>query len=66
MNNVSSQAENITQRITLSLLSLADLKKKAEHLNTTTQGLKENATKLQEGNVEGIFEFRPKKVSNFY
>ncbi|XP_065226755.1 laminin subunit beta-1 [Planococcus citri] len=53
MNNVSSQAENITQRITISLLALADLQKKADNLNVTTQGLKENATKLQEGNVEG-------------
>lgn len=54
MNNVSAKAENITSRITLASLSLKDLKQKVDKLNATMQDLKENATKLQEENVEGM------------
>ncbi|CAK9187452.1 unnamed protein product, partial [Ilex paraguariensis] len=48
-----TQAENVTQRITLLNLSLNELKAKAQSLNESSQSLKDNATKLQEGNVEG-------------
>lgn len=53
MADVRTQAENITQRVTLLNLSLNEVKAKAHGLNETSQFLKENATKLQEGNVEG-------------
>lgn len=54
MNDIRLQAENVTQRITLLQLGLAELNTKINILNDTTQILKENATKLQEGNVEGM------------
>ena len=53
MINVSTQAENVTHRITLSLLALSDLKKRAQNLNESMENLKDNTTKLQEENVEG-------------
>lgn len=53
MTDVRAQAENVTQRITLLNLSLNEVNVKANSLNVTSQFLKENATKLQEGNVEG-------------
>lgn len=53
MTDVRAQAENVTQRITLLNLSLNEVNAKANSLNVTSQFLKENATKLQEGNVEG-------------
>lgn len=53
MTDVRTQAENVTQRITLLNLSLNEVKAKAQSLNESSQSLKDNATKLQEGNVEG-------------
>lgn len=55
MDDVRAKAENVTQRITLSSLGLTDLRAKAKALNATAQSLKENATRLQEGNVEGKY-----------
>ena len=53
LNNIRNVAENITQRVHLNSLTLRDLQTKANNLSTYTQSLKENATKLQEGNIEG-------------
>lgn len=55
-NNLSSVGkliENTTQRIYLSNLALADLRNKANLLKQTAMSLKDNATRLQESNVEG-------------
>lgn len=55
-NNLSSVGkliESTTQRIYLSNLALADLRNKANLLKQTAMSLKDNATRLQESNVEG-------------
>lgn len=53
MNDVRVHADNVTQRIKLSSVGLDDLRIKMNYLNDTLESLKNNATKLQEGNVEG-------------
>lgn len=53
MNDARVHAENVTQRIKLSSVGLDDLRVKMSYLNDTLKNLKNNATELQEGNVEG-------------
>ncbi|KAF4532826.1 hypothetical protein B566_EDAN002677 [Ephemera danica] len=53
LEGVENKLENTTQRIYLANLAITNLRNKAASLKTTGQSLKENATKLQEANVEG-------------
>lgn len=53
MDGLDATVENTTQRVFSVVLALANLKAKAGDLQTAAQALKENATKLQEANVEG-------------
>ena len=53
MDNLDSQLENSTQRVLTVTLSLASLKTRAADLQAAAQALKDNATRLQEANVEG-------------
>uniref|UniRef100_A0A1B6DHB4 Laminin subunit beta-2 n=1 Tax=Clastoptera arizonana TaxID=38151 RepID=A0A1B6DHB4_9HEMI len=53
LTSVGKLLENTTQRIYLSNLNLEGLRQKAEVLKSTAEALKDNATKLQESNVEG-------------
>ncbi|KAL1456234.1 hypothetical protein WDU94_000979 [Cyamophila willieti] len=52
-NSVGKALGNTTQRITLASLALKDLTDKANQLKEAGEILKENATHLQENNVEG-------------
>lgn len=53
MDNLDGQLENSTQRVLTVTLSLASLKTRAADLQAAAQALKDNATRLQEANVEG-------------
>ncbi|KAE8752609.1 hypothetical protein FOCC_FOCC000731 [Frankliniella occidentalis] len=50
---VEDLGRNTTQRILVANLTLADLGGKLDLLSSTAKGLHDNATKLQESNVEG-------------
>lgn len=53
MDEVGRILDNATSRIYDAKLKLTDLRSAASKLKFTALGLKENATKLQEANVEG-------------
>lgn len=53
LEGVESLLEKTTERIFLGNLSLADVRNKVLNLKSKELGLKENATQLQEANVEG-------------
>lgn len=53
MEGLDSTVENTTQRVFSVVLSLSNLRAKATELQTSAQSLKDNATRLQEANVEG-------------
>ena len=53
MDEVERILDNATSRIYEANLKLTDLRSAASKLKFTALGLKENATKLQEANVEG-------------
>ncbi|XP_046984371.1 laminin subunit beta-1 isoform X1 [Schistocerca americana] len=53
LDDVEKILQNATQRILLAHEALRDLRVKKDRLNATALGLKENATRLQEANVEG-------------
>ncbi|KAI5734580.1 hypothetical protein M8J77_008341 [Diaphorina citri] len=55
-NGVGKTLGNTTQRINLARLALNDLTEEIKKLNKTGEMLKENATLLQENNVEGALE----------
>lgn len=53
LSQVEDLGRNTTQRILVANLTLADLKGKLDLLTSTAKGLHDNATQLQESNVEG-------------
>lgn len=53
MDGLDTTVENTSQRVFSVVLSLSNLKAKASDLQIAAQSLKDNATKLQEANVEG-------------
>jgi laminin beta 1 len=53
MDGLDATVENTTQRVFSVVLALSNLRAKATDLQTAAQSLKDNATKLQEANVEG-------------
>jgi coxsackievirus/adenovirus receptor len=53
MDGLDATVENTTQRVFSVVLALSNLRSKATDLQTAAQSLKNNATKLQEANVEG-------------
>ncbi|XP_071040425.1 laminin subunit beta-1 isoform X2 [Parasteatoda tepidariorum] len=52
---IDGELNNTTQRIYDANLALTDLRKRADELTNDAQSLKDNATALQEANVEGAF-----------
>lgn len=55
LSKVEDLGRNTTQRILVANLTLVDLHGKLDMLSNTAQGLRDNATQLQESNVEGTF-----------
>jgi chromosome segregation ATPase len=53
LDDVEKLLDNTSSRIYEANLKLTDLRSSASKLKFTALGLKENATKLQEANVEG-------------
>ncbi|PSN55873.1 Laminin subunit beta-1, partial [Blattella germanica] len=53
LDEVEKQLDNVTQRIYEANIKLTDLRARANNLKFAALGLKDNATKLQEANVEG-------------
>lgn len=53
LDTVEKLEQNTTQRILLASEALKDLRNRAARLNATALELKDNATHLQEANVEG-------------
>jgi hypothetical protein len=53
LDEVEKLLDNTSSRIYEANLKLTDLRSAASRLKFTALGLKENATKLQEANVEG-------------
>lgn len=54
LDTLNDDLENTTQRVYDSNMALQDLRSRAQHLQTDSDNLKDNATVLQEANVEGI------------
>lgn len=54
LEGLEQGVDNTTQRIALATNALADLRLQAEELKNDAGDLKAKATKLQEGNVEGL------------
>lgn len=57
LEGLEQGVDNTTQRIALATNALADLRLQAEELRNDAGDLKAKATKLQEGNVEGLYLF---------
>lgn len=55
LNGYETQMEGINKRILAAQLALNDLRRKSQDLQFQADNLRENATKLQEANVEGAF-----------
>lgn len=55
LTGFETQMDGINKRILAAQLALNDLRRKAQDLQFQADNLKENATKLQEANVEGAF-----------
>ncbi|CAG2106617.1 unnamed protein product, partial [Medioppia subpectinata] len=55
LTGFESQMEGINKRILAANLALNDLRRKSQDLQFSADALRENATKLQEANVEGAF-----------
>ena len=55
MDKVEKQIDNVTQRIYDAEVKLTTIRNDANNLKFAALGLKENATKLQEANVEGEY-----------
>jgi laminin, beta 1 len=53
LDTLDTSLDNMTQRVFLAELSLTDLKTRAAEIQQHAQSLKDNATRLQEANVEG-------------
>ena len=53
LDALDANLDNTTQRVFIASLALADLRGRANELHSAAQMLKENATRLQEANVEG-------------
>ncbi|XP_054168822.1 laminin subunit beta-1-like isoform X2 [Oppia nitens] len=55
LNGFDGQMDSVNKRITAANLALSDLRRKSQDLQFQADTLRENATKLQEANVEGAF-----------
>ncbi|XP_043253196.1 laminin subunit beta-1 [Colletes gigas] len=53
LEEANSLLENVSQRVNLGDAALKNLKNRTNNLHQTAADLKENATRLQEGNVQG-------------
>ena len=56
LRDIDDSVDNVTQRVLLAELKVPSLRGRADRLRTLARELEENATKLQEANVDGALK----------